>query len=78
MCIHMPNVTIAVPESLKEEMARHQEVNWSAVIRNAVQEHLRKLAIADAIAASSRLSPKDAEELDRLVKKGLAKRHGLG
>lgn len=76
MCIHMSNLTVVVPEELKEEMARHQEVNWSAVIRKALQDHLRKLAIADALASSSRLTPKDVEELDRLVKKGLAKRHG--
>lgn len=73
----MPNVTVAMPEDLKEAMSRHEEVNWSAVIRKAVQEHLRRLAIADAIAQRSRLTQKDVEDLDRLVKKGLAQRHGL-
>ncbi|HEV8359352.1 MAG TPA: hypothetical protein VGR28_02745 [Candidatus Thermoplasmatota archaeon] len=73
----MPNVTVSVPDDLREQMSRHDEVNWSAVIRKAVQDHLRKLAIADAIAHKSKLSRKDAEELDRLVKKGLADRHGL-
>lgn len=73
----MPNVTVAIPEDLKEEMRRHEEVNWSAVIRKAVQDHLRKLAIADAIARKSKLTREDVEDLDRLVKKGLAERHGL-
>lgn len=73
----MPNVTVSMPEDLKEEMSRHEEVNWSAVIRKAVQDHLRKLAIADAIAHKSKLTRQDVEELDRLVKKGLAERHGL-
>ena len=73
----MPNVTVAMPEDLKQEMTRHEEVNWSAVMRKAVQEHLRKLAIADAIGQRSKLTEKDVAELDRLVKKGLAKRHGL-
>lgn len=73
----MPNVTVAVPEDLREAMRRHDEVNWSAVIRKAVQDHLRKLAIADAIAQKSELTSEDVEELDRLVKKGVAKKHGL-
>lgn len=73
----MPNVTVAMPDDLKESMSRHEEVNWSAVIRKAIQEHLRKLDIADAIAAKSKLTEKDVAELDRLIKQGIAKRHGL-
>lgn len=73
----MPNVTVSVPESLKEEMARHAEVNWSAVIRRAIQDHLRTLEVANRIARQSKLTRRDVEELDRLLKKRLAERHGL-
>ena len=73
----MPNVTVSLPDDLKEAMGEHDEVNWSAVIRNAIHDHLRTLAIADAIAKKSKLTQKDIGELDRLVKKGIAKRHGL-
>lgn len=73
----MPNVTVAMPEDLKQEMSRHDEVNWSAVMRKAVQEHLRRIAIADAIAQRSKFSEQDLQDLDKLVKKGIAKRHGL-
>lgn len=72
----MPNVTVALPEELKEAMRRHEEVNWSAVIRKAIQDHLRRLAIADALAQKSKLTREDVAELDRLVKQGLAERHG--
>lgn len=71
----MANVTISMPEDLREEMRRHDEVNWSAVMRKAVQEHLRKLAIADAIAGKSELTEDDIEELDELVKEGLAEEY---
>ncbi len=74
--MHMTNVTVSVPEDLKEQMALHEEVNWSAVIRKAIQDHLHRLAIADAIASKSKLTKKDIEELDRMVKKGIAARHG--
>lgn len=73
----MVNITLAVPEDLKSELQQHKEVNWSAVIRKALQEYLQKLNIAEAIANKSKFTEKDAEELGRLVKKGIAKRHGL-
>ena len=72
----MTNMTVSLPQDLKEEMNRHHEVNWSGVVRRAIQEHLHRLAIAEAIARKSKLTQKDIEELDRLVKKGIAKRHG--
>jgi len=73
----MTNITLTIPEDLKEELQKHKEVNWSAVTRRAMQEHLRKLHIANAIASKSRLTRKDIEELDKLVRKGIAKAHGL-
>ena len=73
----MANMTITIPEDLKEEIQKHKEVNWSAVTRRAMKEHLRKLRIAEAIASKSKLTKKDVEELDKLVKRGIAKAHGL-
>ncbi len=73
----MPNLTVTMPADLKAAMSRHDEVNWSAVIRKAVQEHLRRLEIADAIAAKSQLTDDDVQDLDELIKRGIAKRHGL-
>jgi hypothetical protein len=73
----MVNITLAVPEDLKSELQKHKEVNWSAVMRNAMLEHLRKIHIAEAIASKSKLTAKDVAELDKLVKKGIAKEHGL-
>lgn len=68
----MVNITLTVPENLKKELQKHQEVNWSAVMRRAMQEHLRKIHIANTIASKSKLTKKDVEEIDRLVKKGIA------
>ncbi len=73
----MANMTITIPEDLKEEIKKHKEVNWSAVTRKAMEEHLRKLHIAESIASKSKLTQKDVEELDKLVKKSIAKQHGL-
>ena len=73
----MANITLTIPEDLRSELQKHKEVNWSAVMRKAMSEHLRKIHIADAIASKSKLTQKDIAELDRLVKKGIAKEHGL-
>lgn len=71
----MKNITLTIPEELREELKKHEEVNWSAVIRKALQEHLHKIRIADSIASKSKFTQKDVNELSRLVKKSIAKNH---
>ena len=73
----MANITLSIPEDLREELQKHKEVNWSAVARKAMQDHLTRLHVAEAIATKSKLTKKDIEELDRMVKKGIAKEYGL-
>lgn len=73
----MVNITLALPEDLKRELQKHKEVNWSAVIRKALQEHLRKIRIAEAIVQKSKLTQKDADEISRKIKREMAKEHGL-
>ena len=76
-CDNMANITLSIPENLKLELQKHREVNWSAVTRRAMEEHIQKLHIADAIANKSKLTKKDIDELDRLIKKDIAKAHNL-
>ena len=73
----MVNITLAVDENLKRELSKFDEVNWSAVIRNALRNHLRKLQIAGTIADKSKLTKKDVEEIGKLIKKGVAGNHGI-
>lgn len=73
----MDNITLTVPKDLKEELQKHKEVNWSAVMRNAMLDHLKKLHIAEAIASKSKLTKSDIEKIDKLVKRGIAKEHDL-
>ncbi|MDP4012936.1 MAG: hypothetical protein Q8R00_05015 [Candidatus Nanoarchaeia archaeon] len=73
----MANITLTITEDLKSELQKHKEVNWSEVMRKAMKEHLRKLHIAEAIASKSKLTQKDVDELDKLIKKGIAKAHDL-
>ena len=73
----MVNVTLVVSEDLKKELSRFDEVNWSAVIRKSLRNHLRKLQIAEAIANKSKLTKKDVMEIDKMIKKGIAENHGI-
>jgi len=73
----MVNITLAIPESLKEKLQEHKEINWSAVTRKALEEHLIRIEMVEAIAQKSKLTQKDAEELARKVKREMARRHGL-
>ena len=73
----MVNITLAIPDSLKEKLQKHKEVNWSAVTRRALEEHLNRIEMVEAIAQKSKLTQKDADELARKVKKEMARRHGL-
>tara|TARA_Y100000310_G_scaffold72788_1_gene68895 strand:+ start:819 stop:1049 length:231 start_codon:yes stop_codon:yes gene_type:complete len=73
----MVNITLTIPENLKEKLQRHKEVNWSAVTRRALEEHLDRVEMVEAIAQKSKLTSKDAEELARKVKREMARRHDL-
>ena len=73
----MTNMTITITEDLKLELQKHKEVNWSAVMRKAAEEHIRKIHLAEMLAKKSKFTQKDVKELDKLVKQGLAREHGL-
>ena len=73
----MVNLTVAISESLRDKLQEHKEVNWSAVTRRALEEHLKRIGIIESIASKSKLTQKDAEELTRKVKREMARQHGL-
>ena len=73
----MVNLTLAIPEELKKELQKHKEVNWSAVVRRAMETHLRNIEIVESIAQKSKLTQKDADEIARKVKREMAKELGL-
>ncbi len=73
----MVNITLNLPDELKKELQKHDEVNWSAVIRRMLVEHLQKIKMIERIAQKSKLTEKDAREIAELVDKSVAKKLGL-
>jgi predicted DNA-binding protein len=63
----MGTVSFRVPDEVKARMDEHDEVNWSAVLRDHIEEELHSLEsrnIAHAVATSERLSSAiDADEV---------------
>ena len=73
----MTNMTLAVPDDLIGIMRKHLEVKWSEVARQAMWSHAKKLELMDKLLAKSKLTEKDATDIGRKIKEGMARRHGL-
>ena len=72
---YMVNVTIAVPEDLKQLLDKHPEINWSEVARQAWWQKARELELLNQLTQSSRVSDKDVLDLAKLIKKGMVDWH---
>ncbi|MBU1199594.1 MAG: hypothetical protein KKF46_01595 [Nanoarchaeota archaeon] len=71
----MVSLTLAVPDNMKKEMDKYDEINWSAVARNAIKQRLDWLVDMDKLTAKSKLTKKDTIQLGRKVNKAVAKRY---
>ncbi len=71
----MTNMTLAVPEDLHEIMAKHKEIKWSEVARQAMWEKAHKLELMDKLLSKSELTEKDAEKIGHTIKRAIAKKH---
>lgn len=62
----MTDVTISlrIDEQIHEQMKSHDEVNWSAVLRNYIKEHIDKREVI-----SKERAKKAAQIMDKLRKK---------
>jgi hypothetical protein len=70
----MVNITLSVPEDMKQEMDKFEEMNWSAVARAAFNKRLILLKEFRKFTKDSELTEEDAIRLGREVNKAAAKR----
>ena len=70
----MVNITLSVPQDLKQRMDNFGEINWSAVAREAFDEKIKDLEFIKKFKAKSTLTEEDAIKLGRELNKELAKR----
>ncbi|MFH1053903.1 MAG: hypothetical protein V1740_05805 [Candidatus Woesearchaeota archaeon] len=70
----MVNVTLSIPIELKSKMDLFNEINWSAVAREAFGEKINDLEFLRKFKSRSKLTEEDAINLGRELNKNLAKR----
>jgi len=71
MCIHinmcMSNITLYVPEKVKERMNAHSEIRWSEVVRQAINQKLietRKLELLKKYVEKEAFTDQDLHWMD--------------
>ena len=73
----MVNITLSVPEDIKKMMDGYSEVKWSEVARKAIIQKLATLRRLDELSKTSQITDKDIEEMEHLIKRRVAKKHGI-
>ena len=71
----MPTITLSVPEELKKDMEESNDINWSAVAREAIKTRVEQLKILKSITSKSKLTEKDALELGRKINQSMHKKY---
>lgn len=71
----MPNMTLAIPEDLKERMDQFKEMNWSEVARQAICTKIELLERMNQMLSKSTLRAADVEQAAYQVNKKIYKRH---
>ena len=66
----MPTITLSMPDDIKKKMDEFNDINWSAVAREAIKNRLSQLILFRSIVSKSKLTEKDALELGKIVKAG--------
>ncbi len=63
----MANVTLFVPEDLKNRMDEHDEIRWSKAIRNIIEKKLDDLEEANRIASKSKITQEDVDFITKKI-----------
>ena len=56
------NMTVTIEDPLWEKMGKHEEIRWSAVMKDAIKSKLKALIVLDKLVKGSKLSEKEIED----------------
>ena len=68
------NMTVTVEDNLWDEMNKHKEIRWSAVMKEAVREKIKALVVLNRLMEKAKLSEKEIEEFAVSLGKSVSKR----
>ena len=70
----MATVTLAIPDDLRKKMRKFNEINWSAVSRNAIKKKIEEQETLNKMLAQENKELAWTVKLGREAKKGRAKK----
>jgi len=71
----MVNLTLSIPNELKEAMENFPEINWSEVARDSIKKKIAQLNFLKGFRIDSEISPEDALKLGREISEYLIKHY---
>ena len=71
----MPNMTLAIPTELKEQMDHFKEINWSEVARQAIRQKAILLEKMNKLFSKSKLNEQDIDKYSLMIKKSVLRKH---
>ncbi|MFX1275687.1 MAG: hypothetical protein ACFFBP_06975 [Promethearchaeota archaeon] len=71
----MANLTLSIPNDIKEMMEKFPEINWSEVARDSIKKKIAQLNFLKGFRINSEISPEDAIKLGREVSELLLKHY---
>ncbi len=71
----MVNITLSIPEGLKNEMEKFPEMNWSEVARDSIKKKIAQLTFLKGFKMESDITPEEALKLGKEVNQLLVKRY---
>lgn len=71
----MPKVTFDIPADVKDIVSKHPEINWNKVISDTLWNYAKKIKLMDSITSKSKLTEKDVETIDHVIKAALFKKY---
>lgn len=60
----MASITVRISEELKKEMAKIKDINWSEVLRHAIEQELKRARMQEASRKIDALREKSTIEWD--------------
>ena len=70
-------MTLSIPSELHKKMKKMSDIRWSEIARQAIEQRINDLETIEKIVSKSKLTKKDADEIAKKIKKGIAKKHRL-
>jgi len=71
----MANLTLSIPNELKQEMEKFAEINWSEVARDSIKQKIAQLNFLKGFRIDSEISPEDALNLGKEISEKLIKHY---